>query len=187
MVKLHRSEGDINLSPLREKWQKENIDDVTKSLLEEDSRYFLKQSLSTPYLNGMKTCKGIYIEDLQGRQYIDFHGNNVHQVGFANPEVIEAVKNQLDELSFCTRRYTNQVAVDLAKKLIQIAPDSFEKVLLCPGGTGAIGMALKLARVATGRHKTISMWDSFHGASLDAISIGGEALFRLLLHVTLLI
>ena len=39
-------------------------------------------------------------------------------------------------------------------------------------------MALKLARAATGRHKTISMWDSFHGASLDAISIGGEAIFR---------
>jgi 4-aminobutyrate aminotransferase len=51
-------------------------------------------------------------------------------------------------------------------------------VLFAPGGTSAIGMALKLARYATGRHKTISMWDSFHGASLDAISIGGEALFR---------
>jgi 4-aminobutyrate aminotransferase len=39
-------------------------------------------------------------------------------------------------------------------------------------------MALKLARLATGRHKTLSLWDSFHGASLDAISIGGEAVFR---------
>jgi 4-aminobutyrate aminotransferase len=39
-------------------------------------------------------------------------------------------------------------------------------------------MAIKLARAATGRFKTISMWDSFHGASLDAISIGGEAIFR---------
>ncbi|MFC1577699.1 aspartate aminotransferase family protein [Thermodesulfobacteriota bacterium] len=39
-------------------------------------------------------------------------------------------------------------------------------------------MAVKLARVATGRHKTISMWDSFHGATLDTISIGGEAIFR---------
>ena len=46
------------------------------------------------------------------------------------------------------------------------------------GGTAAIGIAMKLARYATGRFKTISMWDSFHGASLDAISIGGEALFR---------
>jgi 4-aminobutyrate aminotransferase len=51
-------------------------------------------------------------------------------------------------------------------------------VLFAPGGALAIGMALKLARVATGRHKTISLWDSFHGASLDAISIGGEAVFR---------
>jgi 4-aminobutyrate aminotransferase-like enzyme len=42
----------------------------------------------------------------------------------------------------------------------------------------AIGMALKLARHATGRHKTVSMWDAFHGASLDAISVGGEAIFR---------
>src|SRR5437868_4004259 len=39
-------------------------------------------------------------------------------------------------------------------------------------------MALKLARAATGRFKTVSMWDSFHGASLDSISIGGEAIFR---------
>lgn len=41
-----------------------------------------------------------------------------------------------------------------------------------------MGMALKLARIATGRFKTISMWDSFHGASLDAVSVGGEAMFR---------
>jgi 4-aminobutyrate aminotransferase len=52
------------------------------------------------------------------------------------------------------------------------------KVLFAPGGALAVGMALKLARVATGRYKTLSLWDSFHGASLDAISIGGEALFR---------
>jgi 4-aminobutyrate aminotransferase len=52
------------------------------------------------------------------------------------------------------------------------------KVLLAPSGSAAIGMALKLARYATGRHKTLSMWDAFHGANLDAISVGGEALFR---------
>jgi 4-aminobutyrate aminotransferase len=109
---------------------------------------------------------------------MDFHGNNVHQVGFANPDVIAAVKKQLDELSFCTRRYTNRVAVDLARKLAQIAPGSLNKNLFCPGGAEAVGIALKLARIATGRHKTISMWDSFHGATLDTISIGGEAIFR---------
>jgi len=178
MAKLHRSEGDINISPRRDRWQKENIDAESRELLEEDSRYFLRQSLSTPCLNAMKSCDGIYIEDLMGRRYMDFHGNNVHQVGFGNPEVIGAVKRQLDDLSFCTRRYTNRVAVDLARKLVELAPGDLGKVLFCPGGTGAIGMALKLSRIVTGRHKTISMWDSFHGASLDAISIGGEAVFR---------
>ncbi len=174
----NKSEGDINLSPRREEWQAANLDAETRALLGEDARYFLHQSLSTPCLNAMRACGGIYIEDLQGRRYMDFHGNNVHQVGFSNPKVIAAIKAQLDELSFCTRRYTNRVAVALAKKLAEIAPGDLNKVLLCPGGTGAVGIALKLARVATGRHKTISMWDSFHGASLDAISIGGEALFR---------
>jgi 4-aminobutyrate aminotransferase len=178
MGKLHRSEGDINISPRRDKWQEEHIDAESRALLEEDSRYFLKQSLSTPCLNTMRSCEGIYIEDLMGRRYMDFHGNNVHQVGFGNPEVIAAIKKQLDDLPFCTRRYTNRVAVDLARKLVELAPGDLNKVLFCPGGTGAIGMALKLARIVTGRHKTISMWDSFHGASLDAISIGGEAVFR---------
>ncbi len=178
MAAQDKSEGDINISPSRTEWQEKNLDAETQALLEEDARYFLKQSLSTPCLNAIRSCKGIYIEDLQGRCYMDFHGNNVHQVGFANPAVIAAIKNQLDTLSFCTRRYTNHVAVDLARKLAEIAPGNLNKVLLCPGGTTAIGMALKLARIATGRHKTISMWDSFHGASLDAISIGGEAIFR---------
>jgi 4-aminobutyrate aminotransferase len=176
--KLHRSEGDINISPQRTEWQNKHLDVQTRSLLEEDERYFLKQSLSTPCLNAMQTCEGIYIEDLQGRRYMDFHGNNVHQVGFANPDVIAAIKDQLDELSFCTRRYTNRVAVALAKKLTEIAPGDLNKVLFCPGGAEAMGIAIKLARIATGRHKTISMWDSFHGATLDTISVGGEAIFR---------
>jgi 4-aminobutyrate aminotransferase len=120
MAKLHKSEGDINISPQREAWQKKHLDTKSRALLDEDARYFLKQSLSTPCLNTMQACEGIYIEDLQGRRYMDFHGNNVHQVGFGNPEVIAAVKKQLDALSFCTRRYTNQVAVDLARKLAEI-------------------------------------------------------------------
>jgi 4-aminobutyrate aminotransferase len=178
MPRLHKSEGDINISPRRDKWQAEHIDTESRRLLEEDARYFLKQSLSTPCLNTMRSCEGIYIEDMQGRRYMDFHGNNVHQVGFANPDVISAIKKQLDELPFCTSRYTNRVAVELAKKLAAIAPGSLGKSLFCPGGAEAVGMAIKLARVATGRHKTISMWDSFHGATLDTISIGGEAIFR---------
>ena len=178
MAELHRSEGDINISPRRERWQSEHLDADTRALLAEDERWFLRQSLSTPCLNVMRACGGSTIEDAQGRRYLDFHGNNVHQVGFGNPEVLAAIRRQLDELSFCTRRYTNRVAVDLARKLAEIAPGRLKKSLFCPGGAEAIGIALKLARLATGRHKTISMWDAFHGATLDTISIGGEAIFR---------
>ena len=173
-----KSEGDLNLSPHRRQWLANHISPETRAWLDEDAKYFLHQSLSTPCLNVFRSCEGIYVEDLEGRRYMDFHGNNVHQVGFRNRRVIEAIKAQLDELPFCTRRYTNLPAIRLAKKLAELAPGNLNKVLFAPGGTTAIGMALKLARAATGRFKTISMWDSFHGASLDAISIGGEAVFR---------
>lgn len=173
-----RTEGDLNLSPARQAWAAEHIDAETQELLEADSKYFLHQSLSSPCLNVLAACQGSYLEDTQGRRILDFHGNNVHQVGFGNPEVIDAITTQLQSLSFCTRRYTNRPAIELAKRLTELAPGGDKRVLLAPSGTAAIGMALKLARATTGRHKTISMWDSFHGASLDAISIGGEAIFR---------
>jgi len=173
-----RAEGDINLSPRRRQWSEQHLDDATQAILEEDAQLFLHQSLSTPCLNALQGSEGIYLEDTQGRKIMDFHGNSVHQVGHGHPRVIEAIKAQLDVLPFCPRRYTNQVAIDLARRLVELAPGDLDKLLFAPGGTSAIGMALKLARYATGRHKTISMWDSFHGASLDAISIGGEALFR---------
>ena len=175
---LEQSEGDVNISPRRSAWTKKNIDEKTSKILAEDERYFLHQSLSTPCLNAISESKGIYLKDMQGRQIMDFHGNSVHQVGYGNTRVVDAIKKQLDEIPFCPRRYTNQVAIDLAKRLTELAPGNLNKLLFTPGGTSAIGMALKLARYKTNRHKTISMWGSFHGASLDAISIGGDSMFR---------
>jgi 4-aminobutyrate aminotransferase len=173
-----KSEGDLNLTSRRAAWAQDHISGRTKAVLDEDARRFLHQSLSTPCLNVLKGAKGAWIEDLEGRRYLDFHGNNVHQVGFGHPRVVAAIKEQLDKLSFCTRRYTCEPAIELAAKLAELAPGDLNRVLFAPGGSSAIGMALKLARVATGRFKFVSMWDSFHGASLDAISVGGEALFR---------
>lgn len=173
-----RSEGDLNISSQRKAWEEKAIDAETRKWLAEDEKYFLRQSLSTPCLNVLSSCDGANIQDLQGRVYLDFHGNSVHQVGFRNWRVIEAIKAQLDTLPFCTRRYTNVPAIQLARKLADLAPGNLKKVLFAPGGSEAVGIALKLARVATGRFKTVSMWDSFHGASLDTISIGGEAAFR---------
>lgn len=172
------SEGDLNLSPRRQAWAAEHLGAETRAMLEEDARYFLHQSLSSPCLNALDRCAGSVLTDHEGREILDFHGNNVHQVGFAHPKVLAAIRRQLDELPFCPRRYTCRPAIDLARKLTSLAPGRLKRVLFAPGGTIAVGMAVKLARVATGRFKTISMWESFHGASLDCISLGGEAIFR---------
>ena len=173
-----RAEGDLNLSPLRRAWSAEHIGPEASALLDRDASRFLHQSLSTPCLNVLRRAEGAWIEDIEGRRYLDFHGNCAHQVGFAHPKVIAAVKQQLDELCFCPRRYTCEPAIKLAEKLTALAPGNLNKVSFAPGGTAAVGMALKYARVATGRFKFVSLWDSFHGASLDAISVGGEAAFR---------
>ena len=172
------AEGDVNLSPLRRRYEAAHVGGDTRALLDRDASAFLHQSLSTPCFNALAEAEGIWLTDVAGRRYMDFHGNNVHQVGYRHPRVIAAVKHALDTLPFSPRRFTNGYAVELAERLAALAPDPLGKVLLAPGGALAIGMALKLARIATGRHKTVSMWDSFHGASLDAISVGGEAVFR---------
>lgn len=172
------SEGDLNLSKRRLAWREQHIGAETAPLLEEDARYFLHQSLSTPCLNALSGTAGAMLTDTEGRTYLDFHGNSVHQVGYGHPKVLEAIKRQLDELPFCPRRYTNRPAVELAKRLAESAPGDLIRCLFAPGGAEAISMALKLARAATGRHKTVSFWDSFHGATLDTIALGGEAIFR---------
>jgi 4-aminobutyrate aminotransferase len=175
---VFKSEGDVNLSPRRRDFAARNINPQTQALLDEDARYFLHQSLSTPCLDVLTSCQGSSFTDLQGRTFLDFHGNSVHQVGFANPKVVAAIVKQMEELSFSPRRYTNRPAIELAKKLVELAPGDLQRVLFAPSGAVAMSMALQLARAATGRHKTVSLWDSFHGATLDAISIGGEAFFR---------
>lgn len=173
-----RSEGDVNLGDRRAAWQAQHIDADTRALLEEDARWFLHQSMSTPCLNALQGAQGAWLTDTAGRRILDFHGNSLHQIGYGHPAVLAAMRQTLDTLPFSPRRYTNRPAVDLARRLCQAAPMAGARLLFAPGGTAAIGMALKLARLATGRFKTVSMWDAFHGASLDAISIGGEAVFR---------
>lgn len=173
-----RTEGDVNGTTARKQWHDGIVHPRTKELLEKDARYFFHQALSTPCLDVLGNCKGAYIENLSGKKYLDFHGNNVHQLGFSHPKLIERLTEQLQGLTFSTRRYTNETAIQFAEKLASLLPSDLNRTLLTPNGSSAIGIALKLARAITGKFKVVSFWDSFHGASLDAISVGGEAIFR---------
>ncbi|WP_419835703.1 aminotransferase class III-fold pyridoxal phosphate-dependent enzyme [Endozoicomonas atrinae] len=176
MVESLNSEGDINSTEERACWQATLDHQETQKLLDDDARYFLHQSMSTPCLDVLTRAEGFYIEDIRGRRYMDFHGNNVHQLGYGHPVVVKRVRDQLDTLPFSPRRFTNPVAIECARKLAGLCPDDLNRVLFAPGGTSVIGMALKLTRLVTGNHKVVSLWDSFHGASLDAIGVGGGGL-----------
>jgi 4-aminobutyrate aminotransferase len=129
-------------------------------------------------MNVLSKTEGPYIFDLSGKKYLDLHGNGVHNAGFSNPAVVESVIKQLREgLAFTPRRYTNIPAVKLAKKLVEITPAGLDRVLFCPGGSEAIEMAIMLAKQLTGRWKTISYWDSYHGTGFQSASVGGEEHF----------
>ncbi len=171
------SEGDVNFGLNRSDWQKNIKDDETNMLLERDAAVFLHQTLSTPCLDVLASCEGATIRTINHREILDFHGNYVHTIGYSHPSVVSAITKQLGSLSFSVRRYTNEPAIQLAEKLTSLT-SGLTRVLFAPGGAEAIGIALKAARLFTGRHKTISMWDSFHGATIEASSIGGEAVFR---------
>ena len=175
---IDRSEGDTNLSPQRRAWASRNISAETRRWLDADARRFLHQALSTPCLDVVVRAEGLWLETLDGRRYMDFHGNNVHHIGHGHPRLKAALKRQLDDLPFVPRRFTDLPAIHLAERLTTLAPAGLDKVLFSPGGSEAVEMAIKLARAATGRHKTVSFWDAFHGAGFGAISVGGEKIFR---------
>ncbi|WP_367718270.1 aspartate aminotransferase family protein [Nitratireductor sp. GISD-1A_MAKvit] len=172
------TEGESNTSPMRRVFAQSRNDGSTQELLDRDGRAFLHQSLSSPCVSTIAKAEGIWIEDTAGRRYMDFHGNSVHHIGYGHPRVVAAIKDQLDTLSFSPRRFTNDVSVRLAEALSGLAPGDLSKVLFTTGGSDAIEVALKVARAATGRFKTVSFWDAFHGAGFGAASVGGESTFR---------
>ncbi|WP_170429244.1 (R)-1-hydroxy-2-aminoethylphosphonate ammonia-lyase [Ruegeria arenilitoris] len=178
MPQIVHTEGESNTSEARKNWLKKSIGPKSSPLLKRDADVFLHQSLSSPCVSTIAKAEGIWIEDLDGRRYMDFHGNSVHHIGYGHPRLVQAIKDQLDDLPFAPRRFTNDPAVELAEKLVAITPGDLGKVLFTTGGSDANEVALKIARAATGRFKTLSFWDAFHGAGFGAASIGGEATFR---------
>ncbi len=172
------TEGESNASAARADWQARQDHPATRRLLDRDAAAFLHQSLSSPCVSAIAKAEGIWIEDLAGRRYMDFHGNSVHHIGYGHPRLKAAIKAQLDDLCFAPRRFTCEPAVELAETLAELAPGGLGKVLFTTGGSDAIEVALKLARAATGRFKTLSFWDAFHGAGFGASAVGGEATFR---------
>ncbi|MDQ1573084.1 MAG: 4-aminobutyrate aminotransferase [Actinomycetota bacterium] len=171
------SESDTNSGELRVIWS-EQRDAADAALLARDSAHFLKQSVSTPCLTSLEGADGAYLFGTDGTPYLDFHGNSAHQIGYGHPRLVSALTQQLSDLPFVPRRFTSSVTVEFAEKLVEVTPPGLDRVLITTGGSDAVEVALKIARAATGRFKTLSFWESFHGAGFGAASVGGEQLFR---------
>src|SRR5271169_839623 len=135
---LPLSEGDVNVSPARAAWRA-SLSERAHGALDEDERYFLRQSLSTPCLTEIVRAEGAWLTDVDGKRILDFHGNSVHQLGHGHPRVVAAIRREMETLPFCPRRYANATATALAQRLVETSPVGLDKVLFAPSGAAAIG------------------------------------------------
>ncbi|MBE0462770.1 MAG: aspartate aminotransferase family protein [Halomonadaceae bacterium] len=132
------------------------------------------------------SAQGVYITDTQGRRYLDGSGGAaVTSVGHGHPEVLAAMRAQIDNLCYAhTGFFTTDAAEELAEKLVNLAPDGLDYVYLVSGGSEAVEAALKMARqyfVETGRPERrhiIARRQSYHGNTLGALATGGNAMRR---------
>ena len=127
--------------------------------------------------------KGIELIDSNGKHYIDASGGAaVSCLGHGHPRVIEAIKQQVDSLAYAhTSFFTTEVSEELARTLAQAAPGDLNHVYFVSGGSEAVEAALKLARQyfveigQTERRHFIARRQSYHGNTLGALAIGGNA------------
>jgi diaminobutyrate-2-oxoglutarate transaminase len=123
----------------------------------------------------LRRAKGATVEDVDGNIYIDFWaGSGVMSVGHANPEVIDAIKAQLDDLTHALD-FPHPSRKALVEALLQVLPKGLTRVLFGgPTGSDANELAVKLAKFNTGRHPMIAFQGSYHGMGAGALSLSSS-------------
>ncbi|GAB3699145.1 aspartate aminotransferase family protein [Spirosoma flavus] len=123
----------------------------------------------------VKYAQGVYLYDYDGKRYIDFSSGLMNvNIGHGNQRVTEAVVRQMQEVSYVTPYCVTKVRGDLGKKMAEICPGDLNKAYFTLCGATSIEAALKMARSYTGRHKILSRYQSYHGATYGALSVGGD-------------
>lgn len=120
-------------------------------------------------------AKGVYVYDRDGKKYIDFSSQLMNvNIGHGNQRITEAVARQMKEVSYVYPGMVTDARGALGKKLAEITPGNLSKSFFTLGGAEAIENAIKIARMYTGRHKIITHYRSYHGATYGAVSAGGD-------------
>ncbi|EKT4468334.1 aspartate aminotransferase family protein [Pseudomonas putida] len=128
----------------------------------------------------LKRARGIHVEDVEGRQFIDcLAGAGTLALGHNHPVVIEAIQQVLaDELPLHTLDLTTPVKDRFVQDLFNLLPEALRrdaKIQFCgPTGTDAVEAALKLVRTATGRSTVLAFQGAYHGMSQGALSLMGS-------------
>ena len=120
-------------------------------------------------------AEGVYVYDIDGNKIIDFSSQLMNvNIGHGNQRITKAVEEQMKRLSFVYGGMATDVRGELGKKLVEITPLGLSKAFFTLSGAEAIENSIKLARMYTGRHKIITHYRSYHGASYGAISASGD-------------
>jgi taurine--2-oxoglutarate transaminase len=149
----------------------------TEEIIKDNQDYTLfswsKQKGTNPI--AVKYGEGVYLYDYDGKRYIDFSSGLMNvNIGHGDQRITAAVVKQMQEVSYVTPSCVTKVRGKLGKKLAEICPGDLNKAFFTVCGATSIENAIKLARLNTGRHKILSRYQSYHGASIGAISASGD-------------
>jgi taurine--2-oxoglutarate transaminase len=124
----------------------------------------------------IERAKGVYLWDTDGRRYLDFSSQLMNvNIGHGHPAVIQAIKDQADRLPYVAPSFATEVRAELGRSLAEITPGDLKKTFFTLGGAEANEHAMKIARVFTGRHKIVTRYRAYHGATFGAMSASGDA------------
>jgi len=123
----------------------------------------------------VKHAEGVYLYDYDGNRIIDFSSGLMNvNIGHGNQRITDAVVKQMQEVAYVTPSCVTRVRGELGKKLAEICPGDLNKAFFTLCGATSIENAIKLARLYTGRHKIITRYQSYHGASIGAMAASGD-------------
>jgi acetylornithine/succinyldiaminopimelate/putrescine aminotransferase len=134
-------------------------------------------SAGAPLVMGRR--EGYCIWDLDGHRLIDIHLNGgVFNLGHRNPELIETLRDSLDELDIGNHHFPSRARGELAERLAELAPGSLRYSVFASGGGEAADIAIKSARHATGRRKIVGIDAGFHGRTGLSGAVGDASAAR---------
>ena len=123
----------------------------------------------------VKYAAGVYLYDYDDNRIIDFSSGLMNvNIGHGDQRITDAVVQQMQEVSYVTPSCVTKVRGELGEKLAAICPADLNKAFYTLCGATSIENAIKLARLYTGRHKILSRYQSYHGASIGAMSASGD-------------